>query len=126
MNEKVINISVGKVKVFDHIIEVIVDEGMVFNAEHVKILYDLVEIYFPNKEFAYLSNRINDYSINLTPDLSKSFHKDLKATALVCYSDSTCENAKFEKTFYKARPFEIFKNYEEAVNWLKSHIQNQK
>lgn len=122
MNEKIINTSFGTVRVFDYIIEINIDEGMIFTIEHVKIISELVEAYFPNKKFGYLSNRINDYSINLTPDLSKSFHSNLVATAVVCYSDSSFENAKFQKKFYKTRPLQIFKNHQEAVNWLKSHL----
>lgn len=122
MDEEIVNLSFGSAKIFDHFIEININEGITFRTEDLETLFDLFDTYFPKKEFGYLSNRAKDYSLELTPGLYKSFHENLKATAVVCYSNSSFQNAKFEKEFYKNVPCEVFREYEEAVNWLKTYF----
>lgn len=122
MDDKVIDIGIGTAKIFDNIIEITINEGITFKTEDLKNLFNLFDTQFPDKKFGYLSNRKNDYSIDLSPALYKAFHANLTATATVCYSDLSFKNAKFEKEFYKHKPFEAFRDYEEAVNWLKTHL----
>lgn len=126
MEEKIINISFGTARIFDHIIEIIIDEGVTFQSGDLDELFKLFNTHFPDRKFAYLSNRIKDYSIELTPNLYNSFHENLTATAVVCYTEASFKNAKFEKAFYKNIPFEVFRDYEDAVEWLGVHLQNKK
>ncbi len=122
MDEKIINLGFGTVKIFDSIIELEFKEGIIFKTEDLLAVFDICDSYFPNKKFFLLSNRTKDFSVNLTPSLYKSFHENLMASAAVCYNDISFRNAKFEKEFFKKIPFEVFRDYEEAVNWLKGHL----
>ncbi|MGO3181979.1 MAG: hypothetical protein ACTIJ9_04025 [Aequorivita sp.] len=122
MGETIINLAFGTAKIFDGIIELKFTEGINFKTEDLQTVFELCDIYFPNKKFLLLSNRTNDFSVDLSPTLYKAFHKNLIASAAVCYNDASFRNAKFEKEFFKRIPFEVFRDYDEAVNWLKSYL----
>ena len=122
MDEKIINLAFGTAKIFDNIIELNVKEGITFKTEDLQTVFDVCDIYFPNKKFVILSNRTKDFSVDLTPTLYMPLHENLMASAAVCYNDTSFRNAKFEKEFLKKIPFEVFRDYEEAVSWLKSHL----
>ncbi len=122
MESIAIETSFGTVTVFDSIISIIIDEGITFRADDLKELFELYDSHFQNKNFGYISNRINDYSIDLSPKLYKSIHSNLVAVAAVCYTEFSYKAAQFEKVFYKNKPFEVFKSYYEAVEWLKTFL----
>lgn len=122
MGETIINLRFGTVKIFDSIVELNFKEGITFKTEDLQAVFNTCDIYFPNKKFFILSNRTNDFSVDLNPKLYKAFHKNLMASAAVCYNELSFRNAQFEKQFFKKIPFEIFRDYEEAVNWLNNHL----
>ncbi len=122
MDEKIIKVSFGIAKIFDNIVEITINEGVTIQAKDMNELFELFDSSYPNQNLGYLSNRKNDYSLDLSPGLYKAFHENLIAIAAVCYTDASYKNAQFEKAFYKGKPFEAFRDYEEAVNWLKTHL----
>lgn len=120
MESKIVKSSFGTVTIFDNMISIVINEGVLFQAKDLNELYEIFDTYFPNTKFGYISNRLNDYSIDLSPELYRSIHNNLTAMAAVCYTESSYKNANFEKTFYKSKPFEVFKEYGNAVKWLKT------
>lgn len=122
MDEIIINLAFGTATIFDSLIELEFTEGIVFRTEDIYTVFDVCDFYFPNKKFVCLSNRTNDFSIDLNPTLYKAFHENLMAAAAVCYTNTSYRNAKFEKEFFKMIPYEVFRDYGEAVNWLKGHL----
>ncbi|WP_026450036.1 hypothetical protein [Aequorivita capsosiphonis] len=123
MDGKIVEVSFGTARIYDQIIEITINEGVHFQAEDLQKLFELFDTYFPNKKFAYLSNRKNDYSLELTPSLYKSSYLNLTANAVLCYSDLSFQNANFEKEFYKSKPFKIFREHQEAMDWLKMQLE---
>ncbi|MDN3723619.1 hypothetical protein QRD02_04440 [Aequorivita sp. SDUM287046] len=121
MESLALDTTFGTVTVFDNIISIVVDEGATFKADDLAELFELYDTHFPNKNFGYISNRINDYSIELSPKLYRSVHSNLVAIAAVCYTDASYRNAQFEKEFYK-KPFAVFRKYDDAVAWLEEFI----
>ncbi len=103
-----------------------IDEGVTFNDTHLKELFEIYDLFFRHEPFGYLSNRVNDYSINLSPSLYQAIHPNLCAVAAVCYNEVSLENALFEKTFYKTKPFQAFIDYDEAVRWLQQQLRAAK
>jgi hypothetical protein len=122
MESKIVKCSFGNVTVLGNIISVVINEGTVFQAKDLNELYNIYDTYFPNTNFGYISNRINDYSIALNSELYRSIYHQLTATAIVCYSESSFKNANFEKNFYKSKPCEVFKDYDSAVKWLNTYL----
>ncbi|HLW33526.1 MAG TPA: hypothetical protein VKX40_14785 [Aequorivita sp.] len=122
MDNRIFEASFGKVSIIDNIIVININEGYIFRANDLKELFDIFDTFFPNQKFGYLTNRVNDYTIDLSPELYKAVHPNLTAIAAVCYNQASFKNAKFEKEFYKKGSFEAFTDFQEAVAWLKAHI----
>jgi hypothetical protein len=122
MQTLAIDTSFGTVTVFDSIISTVIAEGITFRAEDLDELFELYDAHFPDKKFVYISNRINDYSIELSPKLYNRVHPNIAALAAVCYTESSYKSAQFEKEFYKNKPFEVFKKYDDAVVWVKTFL----
>lgn len=122
MDNRIFEASFGKVSVIDNIVIINIQEGYIFRAQDLKELFDTFNTFFPNQKFGYLTDRVNDYTLDLSPDLYKAIHPNLKAIAAVCYTEASFKNAKFEKEFYKKGSFEAFTDFQEALSWLKALI----
>jgi len=104
----------------DYLISTI-NEGVVFEKEHLVIFYNLFEEYYPNQKFGYISNRKFDYSVNPTCYLESERFPNLLGMAMWCHSESSYKTTQFEKTFYD-RPFSAFYSLEDCKNWIKDII----
>jgi len=122
MDNVILEASFGKVSIIDNIVVITINEGVVFGAKNLKELFNIYDTFFPNEKFGYISNRINDYTIDLNPDLYNANHSNLAAIAAVCYTESSYKNAKFENEFYRYRPFDAFTDFQEALTWKKTHV----
>lgn len=122
MDNVILEASFGKVFLIDNIMVITINEGVIFGVKDLKELFEIYDTFFPNEKFGYISNRINDYTIDLNPDLYNANHTNLAAIAAVCYTESSFKNAKFEKEFYKNRPFDAFTDIQEAIAFLKANI----
>lgn len=118
----ILKLSFGKAIIAENIIEIIVDEGQVFDEVNLQELLEIYNTYFHDKKFGYISNRKNSYSIDLSPGLYTSVHKNMVALAVVCYTQISEQTAQFEKRFYRDFPFQVFRNLEEAKKWMQSYL----
>ncbi len=75
----------------DNIAEVIVDPDVEISIEMVEECYNFLNQKFPH-HFALLVNKINTYNYSFEAKLSLTCHENLKAIALVCYSEQ-CEQS---------------------------------
>ena len=96
------------------------NEGVDINYNNFKEVGNFIKYYFKGKEFGYIANRANSYSINLNDAkiFNQSFH-NLKAYAIVAHSTYTEKIFEIENHFF-AYDRRAFKNVEEAVNWVES------
>ncbi len=115
-------LTFGTAQIDDNIIEVVIDEGQVFDENMLHELFQVFNLYFNDKKFGYISNRKNSYSIDLSPGIYTSIHENMAALGVVCYSSIGEQNALFEKRFYRELPFEVFREREEAVQWMKKQL----
>ncbi|WP_339755653.1 hypothetical protein [uncultured Winogradskyella sp.] len=96
-----------------------VNEGKHFNSNTLNhLLSSLRTHYGQHKTLAYISNRVNTYSID--PVIWAYFDKDdslLIAASIVSYRDSTFLNANIEKQMASI-PLKRALSLSEAVNWV--------
>ncbi|MRT15947.1 hypothetical protein F3C99_03140 [Vitellibacter sp. q18] len=115
-------LTFGTAVVYENSIEVVIEEGQVFDENKLSELFEVFNFYFSDKKFGYISNRKYSYSIDLSPAIYNSIHENMAALAVVCYSPICEQSALFEKQFYRELPFEVFATKEEAYIWIKTIV----
>lgn len=100
---------------------VIMNEGVTIKPGHNQILLNVVDTYYKNKSFIYITHRINSYAVDPAIYLETSKIKNLAGFAVVSKDYKAKSNAEIEKLFLN-KPFEIFNTLEDAISWAKSLI----
>lgn len=118
------NISHAEVFVFDDFLIKQVKEGVKIDLEETKELKLILEEHFKNKKMAYISNRVTSYSVN--PLVYKEVEKmsNLVAIAIIPKDETMRQSAEFERQFFN-KPFEIFENLSDAIQWVQKIILNE-
>jgi len=119
-----LKLDFASIEVLDYYFIVTINEGLLFDRSHLAQLYKVFNTYFPNKSFGYISNRVNDYTVDPTSYFKTQEDPWLAAVAIMCYSENGYNNAVFEGNFYKKRPHKPFYNMEDCKNWLKLKVEN--
>lgn len=99
-----------------------VKENVVLSKKQVLDLIDACSGNYEGKNFVYISKRIYNYNVDPTVYLSLDKVKNLAGIAIVSDKTSALNMAQFEKTFSK-RPFEIFTELEDAINWTQKILK---
>lgn len=115
------NFEVSEAFVFEEFIINQFKEGVIVEPKHNDLLNDCIKKHFSGKNMVYISNRARSYSVN--PLIYKEAEKipNLIAIALIPKTDIMRKNAEYEKQFY-AKPYEIFDNLTNAIDWAHSLI----
>ncbi|MGC1632601.1 MAG: hypothetical protein WA749_10875 [Gelidibacter sp.] len=96
------------------------DEGIHFDWDKIlEVIGAAIDYYGENLKIAYISNRVQSYSIE--PQLWQKFHKEFDfiiATATVAYNDFGYINASIEKQFTK-NSLKRCDDLDEAISWVK-------
>ena len=119
-----LTLDFASIEVFDYYFIVTINEGLLFDRSHLAELYKVFNTYFPDKPFGYISNRINDYSVDPTSYFKTREYPWLAAVAIICYSESAYSNALFERNFYKDRPHKPFYDMKDCKAWLMDKVEN--
>jgi hypothetical protein len=108
-----------EVHIFDLYMIVIMNEGITVSPSNNQILLNIVDTYYKNKKFVYITHRIHSYSVN--PAIYKETSKinNLIGFAIVSSDYKAKSNAEIEKLFL-TKPFEVFSTIEEAIIWSQS------
>jgi hypothetical protein len=116
-----IEFSFGTFFFLDKIIISELHEGIHFDWDKIEqVISEIAEHYGDNFKVAFLSNRINSYSIE--PQLWVDFYKDyhfIVATAIVAYNDFNYKNAALEKHFSK-NSIKRCETLDEAMEWIQN------
>ncbi len=107
--------------IYDNFIIAVMNEGVTVLPEHNEILVELAEKYFKNKPFAYITNRINSYSVDPKVFNDTSKIENLIAFAVVSQSEVRIANASFERKFLK-KPHKSFTKLIDAIDWCETLI----
>lgn len=112
------------VEIFDNYLIVSMNEGIHLEPDHNEILVNIVDTYFRNKPFVYITNRKNSYSVNPAIYLKTSKIENLEGFAIVTKKYNAKINAEIERMFL-TKPLEIFEELQDAVDWAKAIIENR-
>jgi hypothetical protein len=121
---KTIDLGFVYLELTEHCVVATVKEGILIELDHVAEIHEVFGKYYSERNFGYIDNRIYQHAINLSPDLYKIRYSKLVCLAIVCYTESCYKNAHFEKAFYNW-PFEVFKNMEEAEQWIAEWVAKE-
>jgi hypothetical protein len=100
---------------------VVINEGATVTPEHNAVLLNVVDTYYKNKRFVYITHRLNSYAVNPAVYRETSKIKNLAGFCVVSKDFKAKRNAEIEKLFLN-KPFEIFDTIEEATSWAKQVI----
>jgi hypothetical protein len=109
------------VEIHDNYLIAVMEEGITVIPEHNRVLLDIVQKYYPNKPFAYITHRKYSYSVDPSIYFETSKIENLKAFAIVSKHEINQMNAELEKKFLK-KPLRHFEELEDAVKWVKELI----
>lgn len=113
-----LNLSFGKFYLFENFIVSEFNTGVHLDFDDAKILLnEVLKFYDENSQVVYISNRINDYSIN--PYIWSNWEQDsnfIIASAIVTYNYATYMNAEIEKCF-ASKTLKCFKTLSDAFEW---------
>ncbi|ARV08439.1 hypothetical protein BTO05_01805 [Winogradskyella sp. PC-19] len=111
------------ITIFKNYFIVVMKEGTDITVGHSDVLFDISKTYFGGKQFVYISNRINSYSVN--PNVYKKINEieNLAGFAVVSYGFKTSGNVKIEQLYFD-KPIEVFDNINDAKEWAKSVVKN--
>ena len=112
------------VTIYDNFMVVVIKKGEHITPDHNKVLVDIVNRYFKNKSFVYITHRKNSYSVDPAIYFETSKIENLCGFAVVAEVPVSKGNAEIEKLFLN-KPFEIFSNLDEAILWANDVIHNQ-
>jgi hypothetical protein len=112
---------------FDGLVISEIKEGVVFNWSMAKKIIDIAyEIIGRDKPIAYISNRINPYSVVPTDWLKfyRNRHQ-LKYYSIVSYDKGGLSSIVLERLFFKEK-IRQFEDLESAIAWSLSKIEEEK
>ncbi|WP_339696364.1 hypothetical protein [uncultured Marixanthomonas sp.] len=98
------------------------NEGITVKPEYNDILLNVATKYYVNKNFGYITKRVNSYSVDPRVYFETSKIENLVAFAVVSPEDIKASTTEVEKIFLK-KPFQHFKTMKEATGWINSIVE---
>lgn len=125
MVNQIIELDFGKVYFKKNILIAEINEGILFDVEHNRILLEIGKHHFDNQNYGYISYRVNSYAVNPMVYLESASFTNLRAIAVVSTNPTCKQNAVLERQFYKEHnSFEVFSTLEDAIAWISIQIKH--
>lgn len=105
--------------IYNNYMVVVINEGINITPAHNQTLLNIVDTYYNNKKFVYITHRLHSYSVNPAIYIETSKIENLIGFAVVSKDYKTKSNAEIEKLFFD-KPFEVFNTLENAISWATS------
>jgi hypothetical protein len=109
-----LSLSFGEITVYNDYVYTVMNEGITVSPNLNDILLAVAEIYYSDREFVYITHRINSYSIDPIVYIETSKIKNLKGFIAVCPNKSLIESFRIEKLFFE-KPFAVYQTLDEAL-----------
>ncbi|MFZ9002861.1 MAG: STAS/SEC14 domain-containing protein [Robiginitalea sp.] len=114
-------LDVGKIQVFDNYMVSIFEEGATLTLERAYQIIGISEIHFRDRNFGFISHRVNSYAIDPTVYTYLRQLDNLKAYAVVSTKEVDMHNFHIEKLFYK-KPMKFFVDYQNGLEWVRRKV----
>lgn len=121
MLETVVKLKFCTLSFYDRYVIAEINEGVHLDHQHNEALIEITENHY-SKPFVYITNRINSYSVDPNVYPRTTGVKNLVGFAVVSRVHMAKLNAQIEQMFF-SKPFEIFSELEDAINWAKDLIE---
>jgi hypothetical protein len=117
-----LRIDFADIYIYDNYLISVIDEGVILEPSFMKTFLKIIDKYYKNKDFIYIANRVNSYSIN--PAIYKECSKieNLKGFCIVSNEPEKKSSYNVEKLFYN-KLFVHFRKMDEAVKWANKIIR---
>ncbi|WP_223034561.1 hypothetical protein [Hanstruepera marina] len=106
----------GKVTIYDNYVIAVMNEGITVTPDLNDVLEDISELYFLNKNFVYITHRINSYAVDPNIYFRTSKIKNLVGFAVVSGKKIVIDNTALESIFLN-KPFKSFTSIDGAISW---------
>ena len=116
-----LNLEFCSVTIHDNYMVVEMDSGVHITVKDNATLIGIVNTYFKNRPFVYITNRVNSYSVDPAVYKETSKIENLVGLCVVSKNFRAKSAAQIEKLFFD-RAFEIFDTLPEAVKWAKKTL----
>lgn len=110
------------VHIYENYMVVTVNSGVTITVSHNKILADIANTYFNNKQFIYITHRVNSYSVDIAVYKEVAKINNLAGFSVVSKNFMAKSTAQIEKLFLD-KPFEIFDTLPEAITWAQNILK---
>lgn len=97
------------------------NEGITVTQPLHDVLVEKAQSFYKDKPFVYLTHRVNSYAVDTSVYSKTSQLENLKGFGVISKNYLAKSNAEIEKLFLK-KPFKIFDNLNEAINWANALI----
>lgn len=114
----------GTVEYHENIAVGIVNAGVDFGKECVDTLIEGLNRNFQDKPFIYISNRVNDYSLNPAETRRLELETNMIGAAFVLVRRFSFDSFQTEKVFYRI-PTHACTSKEDAMNWAHKILNKQ-
>jgi hypothetical protein len=115
--------KLGDVYFFDRFFIAEFNEGLDIDFSSFSEIDELIKTHFGNKTFAFISNRVNSYSIVLgDAQLFNTRYPNCTAYAIVAYKPFTEKVIEIENKFFSFNR-RAFRSIEKALDWVESTLQ---
>ena len=115
------DLGFAEVFIYEFYLLVQVKEGYAVEINDIDFLHALIDKYFKDRKFIYISNRVNSYSVNPLIYPKVAAIENLVGMAVVADTDIKIKTAIFEKSF-SSKPFQICSTLDEAIIWSSKHF----
>ena len=124
---KCARIKKAELEIHENLVIVRFDEGSNVTIEDWKEIKEVLLVNFSGK-FAWISDRINSYSIDPTLLLAPEVIQDLEnfvCIAQVNYGKNIKDSTDLAKDFLSAKvPFKSFMTLDDALNWVREKLRD--
>ncbi len=105
-----------QVQVYEDYVISIMNEGVVVSPEFIIKMSFIAKKHFKNKDFLYISHRVNSYALNPLAYFKVNEISNLIALAVVSKDPKQKMQSSLEKTFFE-KEFRQFDTLKEALEW---------
>jgi len=120
---KTYDLGYSDVYIFEHYLINQIKDNVRVNLDHVAILRKLINEDYGKEKLVYISNRVNNYTVDplVYPEVGRI--TNLLGMAIVTEEPQSIRDANFEKVFYH-KEFEIFDSFEKSIVWANKILKS--